>query len=50
MTLLLDTGEVVYGHAGWFPGEGATGQDHRAVVNINGWVYTSYCRDIWKNC
>lgn len=50
VTLLLDAGEVVYGHAGWFPGEGATGQDHRAVVNINGWVYTSYCRDIWKNC
>jgi len=50
VTLLLDAGEVVYGHAGWFPGEGATGQDHRAVVNINGWVYTSYCRDVWKNC
>lgn len=50
VTLLLDSGEVVYGHAGWFPGKGASGLDHKAVVNINGWVYTSYCRDSWDNC
>ncbi|WP_370171204.1 MULTISPECIES: hypothetical protein [Hyphomonas] len=50
VTLLLDSGEVVYGHAGWFPGAGSSGLDHKAVVNINGWVYTSYCRDEWDNC
>ena len=50
VTLLLDSGEVVYGHAGWFPGAGSSDLDHKAVVNINGWVYTSYCRDEWDNC
>ncbi len=50
VTLLLDSSEVVYGHAGWFPGAGGSGLDHKAVVNINGWVYTSYCRDRLDNC
>lgn len=50
VTLLLDSGEVVYGHAGWFPANGATALDHRAIVNINGWVYNSFCRDSLNNC
>lgn len=49
-TFLLDSGQVVYGFVGWLPYKDEKTLSFRSVLNINGWIYTSYCRDSVKNC
>ncbi|WP_375207715.1 hypothetical protein [Hyphococcus sp.] len=43
VTLLLDSGQVVYGFGGWLPFENEGTMSYRSVININGWIYTAYC-------
>ncbi|WP_300394208.1 hypothetical protein [Henriciella sp.] len=43
VTLLLDSGEVIYGFGGWLPYENEETMSYRSVININGWIYTAYC-------
>lgn len=50
VTLLLDSGHVIYGFAGWLPYKDETELTFRSIVNINGWIYTTYCRDGMKIC
>ncbi|EAQ98729.1 hypothetical protein [Congregibacter litoralis] len=50
VTLLLDSGHVIYGFAGWLPYKDETNLTFRSIVNINGWIYTTYCRDGMKIC
>lgn|GEM_PF-390380 len=50
ITLVLSSGHVVHGFAGWLPyenGQGVAEEEisHRAAININGWVYSAYCED-----
>jgi len=50
VTMLLDSGHVIYGFAGWLPYKDEKELTFRSIVNINGWIYTTYCRDRMKIC
>lgn len=53
VTFVLDSGRVIHGFAGWLenedplmtpPSETDGILDDNAIININGWIYSSYCR------
>lgn len=55
ITLVLESGHVIHGFAGWLPHKierdfiPSTYEDrpsYRSAININGWIYSTYCRNM----